>query len=67
MGKLTREEAFSILEIEVCSYAEQHTCMLLRTPGPLTAAQLLQETDDEVIIKKAYRQLALKWCGPGPG
>lgn len=64
--KITREEAFQILQIEV-STLRAHCCCLpgrMATNPCLSCCCLvlsLQTTEDEVVIKQAFKRLALKW------
>jgi hypothetical protein len=86
--KITREEAFQLLQIEVgwrpaappvaLRSRARAACRVIVCAPPCTAnaacaAALiaspimlpppdLQETEDELVIKQAYKRLALKWC-----
>lgn len=68
--KITREEAFQILEIEVSTLGG--FLLLLAWPHGATdpclspcccccSVHSLQTTEDEVVIKQAFKRLALKW------
>lgn len=73
--KVTRAQAFEILEIQVRVITAVkprqciHTCQLacdgnvvaaFGTPTP-SFGHVLQATDDEGEIKRAFKKLALKW------
>jgi len=64
--KLTRDEAFEILELEQVHHPTRETALMLawlagRRSSHICMRPLPMQTADETTIKSSFKRLALKW------